>query len=128
MKPLRLLGLAIVASLVAATAQAADLTGDWSANGKSVFTFHQHGSQFTGQVLYDGKVYKIADGKIDGDAFSFFVVHDADWDPEVKDNGGKAFRNTAKGTVSGDDMTFSGSREGSNERAYSLTLHRLKNH
>ena len=127
MKPLRLLSLAMAASLMAVPALAADLSGKWSANGKYVFSFDRTGDRFTGSIAGDdGQAYKIVDGTIDGEAISFFVLHDSPQDPEVKENGGKAFRNTAKGTVSGDDMTFSGSREGSDIHAYSVTIHRMK--
>ena len=119
-----LLGLALALTFASA-AQAADLSGKWSSGGKSIFTFDRHGDTFNGSVLYEGQVFKIVDGTIDGDAISFYVLHDAPDDAEVKANGGKPFRNTAKGTVKGDEMSFSGSREGSNERAYSITLKRM---
>ncbi len=120
--------LALVVSVAAVPALAADLSGKWTADGKYVFTFDRAGDQFTGAVTgEDGKVYKIADGTIDGDAISFFVVHEFDWDSEVQENGGKAFRNTAKGTVTGDEMSFSGSREGTDIHPYSVTIHRMKN-
>lgn len=124
---LRLVGALLGLMATAATAHAADLSGKWSSgkDGQSVFTFDQHGDQFTGQVLYQGKTFKIIDGTIDGDAISFFVLHDAPDDPEVEENGGKPFRNTAKGTVSGDEMTFSGSRENTDIRRYTVTLHRF---
>ncbi len=93
---------------------------------QSVVTFDQRGDQFTGQVLYEGKVFKIVDGTIDGDAIPFFVLHHhAPDDSEVKENGGGPYRNTAKGAVSGDQMTFSGSRENSALRQYTATLHRV---
>jgi len=119
-----LLGL-MLALIFASAAQAADLSGEWSADGKTIFTFDRHGDAFTGSILYEGKVFKIVDGTLDGDAISFFVLHDAADDPEVTANNGKPFRNTAKGTVSGDEMSLSGSRETSNERAYSMTLKRM---
>ena len=122
-----LLGLAL--SIATATAaHATDITGKWSAGGKSVFSFKQDGNEFTGQVTYQDQIFKIVDGQINGDELSFYVLHDAADDPEVVDNKGEAFRNTAKGTVSGDEMTFSGSREGHPDiRAYKATIHRLPN-
>ena len=119
-----LTGLALTL-IFASVAHAADLSGKWSADGKTIFAFDRHGDAFTGSILYEGKVFKIVDGALDGNAISFFVLHDAANDPEVKANGGKPFRNTAKGTVSGDEMSLSGSRETSNERAYSMTLKRM---
>ncbi len=120
-----LLGLALSVTMATA-AHAADITGKWSAGGKSVFTFKQQGDEFTGQVTYQDKIFKIVDGKVDGDKLSFYVLHDAADDPEVVDNGGKAFRNTAMGTVTGDEMTFSGSREGHPDiRAYKATIYKL---
>ena len=90
-----LIGLALTLIFTSA-AHAADLSGKWSADGKTIFTFDRHGDAFTGSILYEGKVFKIVDGTLDGDAISFFVLHDAPDDPEVKANGGKPFRNTAK--------------------------------
>ena len=46
-----------------------------------------------------GREFKLADIVVDGERVSFFVVHDAAWDEEVKANGGRAFRNTASGTL-----------------------------
>lgn len=101
--------------MAAGTAQSADLSGNWSSGkeSKSVFTFNQRGDQFTSRVLYEGIVFKIVECTIDGDAIPFFVLHHTPDDPEVKEYGGGHFRNTAKGTVSGNPMTFSGSRENS---------------
>ena len=110
----RLAGALLGLALTTATAHAADLTGKWASgpDSKYVFTFDRQGDQFTGKITgSDGHAFKIVDGTIDGDAISFYVLHDADWDDEVKANDGQPFRNTAKGTVSGDEMTFSGSRE-----------------
>jgi hypothetical protein len=121
-----LLGLSMTASIIAA--HAADLTGKWASGGGSgtIFTFDGNGDQFTGKISYQDRVYKIVDGALDGDSISFFVLHDADWDEEVKANGGKPFRNTAKGTISDDEISVSGSRENHPDiRPYTLTLHRL---
>jgi hypothetical protein len=51
-------------------------------------------------------------------------VHDAAWDEEVQANGGRAFRNTASGTLTDTTLTISGARERTGERAYTATLKR----
>ena len=70
--------------------------------------------------------YKIVDGTLHGNAISFFVLHDAKDDPEVIENGGKPFRNTATGTLDADEITVSGAREGTNQRPYKLVLKRIQ--
>jgi hypothetical protein len=92
-----------------------------------VFVLRQSGDSITGVI--EGKpgepTYKIVDGKIKGNEVFFFVLHDAETDPEVKDNNGRPFHNTAKGTVKGDEMTLSGSRENTSIRQYQMVLKRL---
>ena len=51
-------------------------------------------------------------------------MHDAAWDEEVQANGGRAFRNTASGTLTDTTLTIGGARERTGERAYTATLKR----
>ena len=119
-----------VAALLAALpalAFAADLAGKWTTDGRYVFTFARVGSAWTGSVVEaaTGREFKLADIVVDGERVSFFVVHDAAWDEEVKANGGNAFRNTANGTLTDTTLTISGARERTGERAYTAELERV---
>src|SRR3982750_615556 len=116
----------ILAGLFLVTAAwAEDLTGRWSAGpGRDVFVLRQSGDSITGVI--EGKpgapTYKIVDGKIKGKQVFFFVLHEADSDPEVKENGGNPFHNVARGTVEGDELTIAGSRENTTIHQYHLVL------
>ncbi len=118
----------VMCLLICSFASAADLSGRWSAGSAATFRFELVGDRFTGFI--EGRPgersYKIVDGTIQGDRISFFVLHDDKDDPEVIANGGKAFHNTADGTVVGDEISVSGAREGTGQRAYKLVLKRIK--
>ena len=92
-----------------------------------MFSFERAGDGWTGVVAEasSGREFKLADIVIDGERVSFFVVHDAAWDEEVKANGGRAFRNTAAGTLTDSTLTISGAREHTGERAYRAELKRV---
>ena len=110
------------------TALAADLAGNWTSDGRYVFSFQRAGNAWTGVVreASSGKEFKLADiAVVDGERVSFFVVHDAAWDEEVKANGGRPFRNTAAGTLTDTTLTISGAREQTGERAYRAELKRV---
>ena len=73
---------ALVMTLGAATAMAADVAGAWTAEMKTpdgnsmqmTFTFKQDGAKLTGTVQGPmGEPMEISNGKIDGDKFSFDV-------------------------------------------------------
>ncbi len=73
---------ALVMTLGAATAMAADVAGTWTAEMKTpdgnsmqmTFTFKQDGAKLTGTVQGAmGEPMEISNGKIDGDKFSFDV-------------------------------------------------------
>jgi hypothetical protein len=123
--------LAIAASLALLSpfgAWAADLAGKWTSDGRYVFSFQRAGNEWTGVVteVSSGREFKLADiVVVDGERVSFFVVHDAAWDEEVKANGGRAFRNTAAGTLTDTTLTISGAREQTGERAYRQELKRV---
>jgi len=106
----------------------ADLSGRWTTGRTNVFTFQVDGERFSGKIegRSGERSYKIVDGTLHGNVISFFVLHDDKDDPEVIENGGKPFRNTASGIVDGDEISISGSREGTNQRPYKLVLKRIQ--
>lgn len=118
----------VLGLLFCCVASAADIDGRWSTGRGSIFTFQFDHDRFTG--IIEGRPgersYKIVDGTLHGNAISFFVLHDAKDDPEVIENGGKPFRNTATGTVEDDEISVSGAREGTNQRPYKLVLKRIR--
>jgi len=120
--------LVLVCAFLGCSLAAADLSGHWSAGRSNVFTFQLEGERFSGKIegRPGDRSYKIVDGTLNGNAISFFVLHDDQDDLEVIENGGKPFRNTASGVVEGDEITISGSREGSSQRAYKLVLKRIR--
>jgi hypothetical protein len=121
-------GFVALTALLPFGAFAADLAGKWTTDGRYVFSFQRTGDQWTGVVreASSGKEFKLADiVVIDGERVSFFVVHDAAWDEEVAANGGRAFRNTAVGTLTDTTLTLSGAREETGERAYKTELKRV---
>ena len=119
---------ALLSALALTPAVAADLAGTWTTDGRYVFTFTRAGEAWTGSVreAATGREFKLADIVVDGDRVSFFVVHDATWDEEVQANGGRAFRNTAAGTLTDNTLTISGAREQTGERAYRAELKRAE--
>jgi hypothetical protein len=118
---------AACAALPFTPAAAAELAGKWTTDGRYVFSFSRAGGEWTGAVVEaaTGREFKLADIVLDGERISFFVVHDAAWDEEVKANGGRAFRNTATGTLTDTTLTISGAREHTGERAYRAEMKRV---
>jgi hypothetical protein len=106
----------------------ADLSGRWTSGGDAVFVLRQNGHALTGTIV--GKpgepTYKIVDGVVRGNQIHFFVLHEAENDPEVKANEGKPFHNLAQGTFTDDEIVVSGSRENTKIREYRLVLKRIK--
>ena len=106
----------------------ADVTGRWSAGGDSVFVLRQVGDAVTGTIV--GKpgepTYKIVDGVVRGNHIHFFVLHEDENDPEVRENGGKPFHNYAGGTFTETEMQLSGSRENTRIREYQMVLRRIE--
>jgi hypothetical protein len=128
MRTLQKLIFLTLAALSPLGASAADLAGKWTSDGRYVFSFQRAGDRWTGAVkeASSGKEFKLADIVVtDGERVSFFVVHDAAWDEEVAANGGRAFRNTAAGTLTDATLTLSGAREQTGERAYQTELKRV---
>jgi len=123
----RMLVAGLLGLLPLTSASAADLAGKWTTDGRYVFSFQRAGDAWTGVVLEtsSGREFTLAEINTDGERVSFFVVHDAAWDEEVTANGGRAFRNTAVGTLTDSALTISGAREHSGERAYTAELKRV---
>ena len=120
--------LVVSALLLAVESPVQNIEGRWQTGRGAFFVIQQSGTKFSGAI--EGRpgerTYKIVDGELRGKEVSFFVLHDAKDDSEVVENGGKPFRNTAAGVVEGDEMTIAGAREGTGQRAYKLTLKRVK--
>lgn len=112
MRSTRVLGLAVLFSLLATLAWAADVTGTWKAQipgrdgtpSETTFTFKVDGATLTGTVTTPRGETAISDGKIDGDNISFLLIR------KFQD---KEMKMTYKGTVSGNEIKFTVSREGS---------------
>ena len=118
----------LLTALPFAAVLAADLTGKWTTDGRYVFSFARAGDAWSGAVVEaaTGREFKLADIVVDGERVLFFVVHDAAWDEEVQANGGRAFRNTAIGTLTESTLTISGAREHTGERAYRAEMKRVQ--
>jgi hypothetical protein len=109
------------------TAGAAELDGAYSTSGGYVFQFQRAGDAYVGSVVEwrTGRTFALADIAVAGDDVEFFVVHDAPWDEEVRANGGRPFRNWAKGTLTATALAIRGDREGRGRRPYTATLTRI---
>ncbi len=97
--------LALFAALAIA-ASAADISGKWTGTAEGpqgtlqrTFTFHQEGSKLTGETTseFTGKS-EIQDGKVEGDAISFFI------NANIQGNDVKL---TYKGKIAGDIIKLS---------------------
>jgi hypothetical protein len=108
-------------TLSAASALAADVTGTWSATAQTpngdmqlTFTFKQDAAKLTGSVQGPmGDPMDIANGKIDGDKFSF----------DVSFNGMTIHHDC---TVSGDEISMKTSADNADFPAMELTLKRVQ--
>jgi len=119
----RLLVLLVLAGLVALTAWAADVSGQWVADipgrqGQTqsvTFTFKVDGDKLTGSVTTPRGEGPISDGKIMGDEISF---------TQTVEFGGNQMKFLYKGKVSGDEIKFSRQREGGQGQAREFTAKR----
>ncbi|HKX28707.1 MAG TPA: hypothetical protein VJ302_13495 [Blastocatellia bacterium] len=104
---------------------AADLSGKWVAqiqgrNGQTretTFTFKVEGDKLTGTVSGRQGDNPISDGKISGDSITFTVVGNFQ---------GNQVKQLYKGTVSGDEIKFTRTREGGDQPAQEFTAKRAK--
>src|SRR5882757_2834666 len=104
-------GLAL-ALITVVQAAAADVSGKWTAqvpgrNGQTreqTFTFKVDGDKLTGSVSgMQGAENAISDGKVSGDDITFTVAMSM---------GGNDVKLSYKGTIAGDEIKFTRSREG----------------
>ena len=100
----RLFFFALAATFLAGLLFAADITGAWS--GTMVFgdnqvpltyTFKQDGAKLTGTVTGPNGDLPLADGKVEGDKLSFYVMVDM---------GGNAVKFTAEGAIKGEEIVL----------------------
>jgi autotransporter translocation and assembly factor TamB len=113
--------------LCAAMAMAADVSGKWAAEtpGRqggapttTTFTFKADGAKLTGTIQgARGPAAEIADGKVDGNNISFSITR------EIQ---GQSMKMMYKGTVSGDEIKMSMTREGGEGQAREMTAKRVK--
>lgn len=106
------------ASLIAASLlYGADVTGKWVAQvpgrggetRETTFVFRQEGAKLTGTMSGRGGDIQIQDGKVDGDQISFTVTLNF---------GGNEMKFLYKGTVSGNEIKFTRTREGGDPREF----------
>src|SRR5271156_5637952 len=111
--------------LLALTALAADVSGKWTAqmpgrNGQTreaTFIFKVDGNSLTGTVSGMRGEAPISDGKIDGDQISF---------TQTMEFNGNSMKLIYKGTVSGDELKLTRTREGGEGRAQEFTAKRAQ--
>jgi len=107
----KLATLSFLLGLVALTALAADVSGKWVAQmpgrggqtREATFTFKADGEALTGTVSGPRGDMEISDGKISGDEISF---------SQTMEFNGNTMKILYKGTISGDQITFTRMREG----------------
>jgi len=121
----KLMTTGLLLGLLALTALAADISGKWTAqvpgrNGQTreqTFNFKVDGNTLTGTVSGRMGDMPIAEGKIDGDAISF---------TQTMEFNGNSMKFVYKGTVSGDEIKFSRTREGGEGRGQEFTAKRAQ--
>ena len=94
-------------AMLLTVAWAADINGKWKADYQSpdgqsrttTFTFKVDGEKLTGTATSrEGETVQLQDGKLSGDAISFFIV---------RNFGGNDVRINYKGKAAGDEIKFS---------------------
>jgi len=111
--------------LLTLTAMAADVSGKWTAQvpgrggqtREQTFTFKVDGNTLTGTVSGRMGDTPIADGKIDGDTISF---------TQTLEFNGNSIKFLYKGTVSGDEIKFTRSRDGGEGEPQAFTAKRAQ--
>ncbi len=111
--------------LLTLTALAADISGKWTAQvpgrggqtREQTFNLKADGNTLTGTVSGRGGDMPIADGKIDGDTISF---------TQTMEFNGNTMKLIYKGTVSGDEIKFSRTRDGGEGQAQEFTAKRAQ--
>ena len=111
--------------LLTLTALAADISGKWTAqvpgrNGQTreqTFNLKADGNTLTGTVSGRMGDTPIAEGKIDGDSISF---------TQTMEFNGNTMKLIYKGTVSGDEIKFSRTRDGGEGQGQEFTAKRAQ--
>ncbi len=111
--------------LLTLTALAADISGKWTAQvpgrggqtREQTFNLKADGNTLTGTVSGRGGDMPIAEGKIDGDTISF---------TQTMEFNGNTMKLIYKGTVSGDEIKFSRTRDGGEGQAQEFTAKRAQ--
>lgn len=119
----KLLTTGLLFGLLSLAAQAADVTGKWTAQvpGRggqtrdATFTLKADGNTLTGTISGPRGEAEIADGKIDGDQISFSQTFEFN---------GNSVKFLYKGTVAGDEIKFSRTREGGGGQPQEFTAKR----
>jgi hypothetical protein len=115
---------ALVMSLGAVTARAADVTGSWTAEMKTPdgdtmqlsFTFKQDGAALTGAVLGpQGDALPISDGKVDGNKLSFKIEYN-----------GTIISHDGTISDSGDEIKLANKSDSADIPSSEMTLTRVK--
>lgn len=109
--------------LLAAGAQAADLSGKWTGDvpGRggdttpATFTFKVDGEKLTGSMTGPQGDLPLQDGKVSASQVSFSTTFDA---------GGNSIKILYKGTLSGDQLKMTRQRDGGSGQAREFTLKR----
>ena len=101
------LACAVLMTVLAGAALAADITGNWTGSTDQftvTFAFKQDGEKLTGNVTGpQGEPLPISDGKVQGDKVSFTVKVDM---------GGNSMTIAHEGTIKGDEITLTTKVEG----------------
>jgi len=121
----KLLAIGFLLGCLAGAALAADVTGKWVAqvpgrNGQTrevTFNLKADGNTLTGSTTTPRGDMEITDGKIDGEQLSF---------NQTMSFGGNEIKLVYHGTVSGDEIKFSRSREGGNMPPQEFTAKRAQ--
>ncbi len=116
------LACAVLMTVLAGAALAADITGNWTGSTDQftlTFAFKQDGEKLTGTVTGpQGDPIAISDGKVQGDKLSFTVKIDM---------GGNSMKITHEGVIKGEEITLSTKVEGGQDfGAGPMTLKRQK--
>ena len=116
------LACAVLMTVLAGAALAADITGNWTGSSDQfslTFAFKQDGEKLTGTVTGpQGDPLPISDGKVQGDKLSFTVKIDM---------GGNSMTIHHEGAIKGDEITLTTKVEGGQDFGGGpMTLKRVK--
>jgi hypothetical protein len=115
---------AVAVGILAAVVQAADVTGKWTGNvptrdggtREATFNFKQDGEKLTGSMTGPQGDIELKEGAVKGDDVSFNVEMNF---------GGNAVKLIYKGKVAGEEIKFTRTREGADQKQ-EFTVKRAK--